>query len=61
MKTADNLVFIDTAINVAIINMIGALIIIRSIIINVIWVFVTSDVSLVTRDAVENLSIFAKE
>ena len=39
----------------------GALIAIRSIIINAFWMFVTSVVIRVTRPAVENLSIFAKE
>ena len=51
---------LNTAKN-ALISIIGLLTAIRITIIKAIWIFVTSVVSLVTIDAVENLSMFLKE
>ena len=60
-KTVASFALMDIAIINAKMNINGERTAILIIIINVFWTFVTSVVSLVTREAVENLSTLAKE
>ena len=60
-KISDSLAFSEMAMITAMISMMGARTIIRIISMKVICVLFTSVVSLVTREAVVNLSMFANE